>query len=644
MRSFEFTAKNIGDERYLTYTMGEGCELDEDTLDYCEEHDVAELIRIIFEQDDDYDYLTYDISGKVSLQDFMKKTLEKEEVLKILRNVALGLISCKEQAIHLSYLLLNRSFLYIDPDTLGVQFLCVPVESSGSLSVEFKGFVRQFLANSAYDVEEDLSYVGQLLTYINGDSFNLRGLIGLTEALMQDAGIAYEKEEEIKVEGSDEEVVEPAAPEDTAESEETEETSGKTDEEKISDLMKDLGGEDSDTKLPEIGDDEEDDLPGEEEVPEQTAETEEAEAEPDKEKANTAEPETAESDAAEPDTAESAAEEADAAETVAEVTTEPGETAEKEEAAPQQEEDLGIELETVEQPDREKAPDAEPEPEEIREEKTAKPAEQPAGQERIRSAAEAAQDAEIHTAAPHKAESMDEIKARLEQLMNGGTSTEKQHVYMQKPVKVNRAAMIKNAEKMEVQEEEAKAAAAEKQAKSEVSSQPVKEEGKEPSEAPAPAEKEKEAPAAQTEQAAAPQSDGSEASSDTEPRQVRNAGIVPKGATSVNNTILGNSGTLRINPYLIRVNTKERIIINKPVFKIGRASRGVDYHVGGNDRNISRQHAIILHKGDSYYIKDNKSTNHTFVDDVRVEDGEEKLLADNCTIRLGDEEFTFRIQ
>ena len=26
MRSFSFTAKNIGDERYLTYTMGEGME------------------------------------------------------------------------------------------------------------------------------------------------------------------------------------------------------------------------------------------------------------------------------------------------------------------------------------------------------------------------------------------------------------------------------------------------------------------------------------------------------------------------------------------------------------------------------------------------------------------------------------------
>ena len=83
-------------------------------------------------------------------------------------------------------------------------------------------------------------------------------------------------------------------------------------------------------------------------------------------------------------------------------------------------------------------------------------------------------------------------------------------------------------------------------------------------------------------------------------------------------------------------------MINKPVFKIGKASRGVDFHVGGNGA-ISRQHAIILHKGDSYYIKDNKSTNHTYVNGEAVPADEEVLLKDGATITLGDEDFTFKL-
>ena len=110
----------------------------------------------------------------------------------------------------------------------------------------------------------------------------------------------------------------------------------------------------------------------------------------------------------------------------------------------------------------------------------------------------------------------------------------------------------------------------------------------------------------------------------------------------VDNTILGAAGAIKINPYLVRVNTNEKIIINKPVFKIGKASRGVDYHISGNGA-VSRQHAIILHKGESYYIKDNKSTNHTYVNNKQVEGDEEVLLNNNCTITLGDEDFVFKL-
>ena len=47
MRTFNFKVRNIQDEKYLTYIMGEETELDEDVLDYCEENEVKELIGII---------------------------------------------------------------------------------------------------------------------------------------------------------------------------------------------------------------------------------------------------------------------------------------------------------------------------------------------------------------------------------------------------------------------------------------------------------------------------------------------------------------------------------------------------------------------------------------------------------------------
>lgn len=122
---------------------------------------------------------------------------------------------------------------------------------------------------------------------------------------------------------------------------------------------------------------------------------------------------------------------------------------------------------------------------------------------------------------------------------------------------------------------------------------------------------------------------------------------------AVSNSILsqtiGTTGILKgapvpkANPYLVRVNTDERIMITKQNFKIGKASMGVDYTVKGNSA-VSRIHAIITNKDGIYYVKDNKSTNHTFVNGKAIDDGENELLTHDSKIVLGDEEFIFKLR
>lgn len=631
MRSFSFRAKNIGRERYLTYIMGEGCELDEDVLDYCEENKLKELVQVIYEEDDDFDYLTYDITGKMTLEKFTQGVMNREKVFKIVRNIALGLVNLKEQAIHLSYILLNKGFVYVNPDSLDLEFICLPVESESSLSAEFKGFIRQLLANMKYNVEEDLSYVGQLLTYINSDSFNLRGLIALSEALMEDAGISFEEEEGIATDDGAEIV--------NLVDDEPEEEPKKTGS--INEFMSDLGN--ADDVLPEIGDDEE------EEAFEETEDSEDIKPE-----APVAEPEESE----EPVVSASVSEKTEESKMPV---PEPEETEESKKSA--------LEPEKTEEPKK-----SVPEPEETEESKKSAPepkeTEEPiesAAKQREAKPTEAAvkenQEAEpkeddipAEKEKPKMAESLDEIKARLERIVNGepavkqrataesiNTMEDLDDIIITRPVvkkntiKVNRAAIIQNAV-----EQEHEADTAEKQEEiKEIPDVAVTKSSKNTgvkkdtiieniddslnSEASV-AEKPKNG--AKPEEAARP---------------IKSSSILSKGTSSVNNTMLGTTGTLKICPYLIRVNTEERIMITKAVFKIGKANRGVDYTVDGNGA-ISRQHAVILQKDGVYYIKDNKSTNHTYVNGKKVEDGQEEILTHDCKVKLGDEEFLFKIR
>ena len=68
-----------------------------------------------------------------------------------------------------------------------------------------------------------------------------------------------------------------------------------------------------------------------------------------------------------------------------------------------------------------------------------------------------------------------------------------------------------------------------------------------------------------------------------------------------------------------------------------------DYAIENNSA-ISREHCIVIQRDGVNYIKDNNSTNHTYVNGVELQPGKEVLLKHKTEVRLGDEEFTFLLR
>ena len=604
MRTFYFKARNIGQEKYLTYTLDDNCELDEDVLDYCEDNDVAELLDIIYEEDDDFDYLTYDITGKTSLADYIKNEVSSEDVLLIIRNVANNMISLKEQAIHLSYVLLNREYVYIDKD-YNIKFICVPIESKASLAIEFKSFIRQLLANMKYEVNGELSYVAKLLTYINGSNFNLRGLIELTEALMDDAGIEHDE-----VGGTVSDGVEVV--------DNSNQSSGKS---MMSEFMNNAAA--ADEPLPEIGDDgyddyddepyeddydDDDDLePLSEQIP--TLDLSDYESNDVADNKDTAEAANTNEAKNEEDKNSDANDNVEKADDEKEEITEAKDTDEAEASKEVADDDVKSDDEETE------------DSAEIEESTEADDAEDKASDEKPEAAdapKEESVEKVIEKIKPAKKETdINVIRDRMKQLV-GEVPAARTKEMPKKPintladlddeinnkkpmikksvVKVNRAALI--------------ASLAEQEAETEKLT--VDENG-----TPIETNTENDVDAVE------------------ESKEVKEA-----KENAVSSTLLNAP---KATPYLVRVNTEERVMLNKTVFKIGKGARGVDYHVGGNGA-ISRQHAIILQRDGVCYIKDNKSTNHTYVNEKMIDEGVEEILTHDSVIKLGDEEFIFKIR
>ena len=647
MKKISFRVRNFDKEQFLTFNIDNEAELDEELLDYLEEEEPAGIVPVIFEEGEEFDTFSYNVTDKIHLSELSEQEINAEMVLLVLRGLVMALIDMAEYRVPVSYLVLNRHYIYIDSD-YKVEFVCIPLEEMRE-DVDISHFLRNFLASLRFEPSDNDNYVARLFTYINNHAvFNLRNMLSLVETLMEDLGIEIPDDaNEIYAEYHEVEEV-------------TSDTTVLTSEEEtdISQVMDDLAAaeelddaEDIETAMSDLAAQSEEDtgkLAAEEEVDEpekveEGEELEEAAEEEGEEPEEVAEEETEEPEEIEEEEAEEpeevAEEEAEKPEEVAE------EEAEKPEEVEEKETDEPKEAEEAEKPEEVEEKETD-EPKEA-EEKTKKPEEvegeepehKPAkksvleldeeSQEMVNKLKEklAGSKKEKQPKSTEKEikkptfktkdtssvgvviqDDLDEFLAEKE-MEEQAAHHEDSGLKIRKNIKVSRASILKNTQ------EELKAA------EEKVAEQKALEEGTEVTEA----------------------EDEVTEVAETEDEEVVSNSILSQTISGATGLLRGNVNVPKVNPYLIRVNTNERIMITKQNFKVGKASMGVDYTVKGNGA-VSRVHAVITNKDGIYYIRDNKSTNHTYVNGKMLEEGENELLTQDCKIVLGDEEFIFKLR
>lgn len=597
MKKVSLRRRSFDKERFLTYNIDNEASLDEELLDFIEEEEPKGIVAVIFEEGEEFDTFSYDVTDKIHLSELSTQEVGTEMVLRVLRSLLLALIDMAEYRIPLSYLILHRDYIYVDAD-YKVEFICIPIEEMQE-DVDINSFLRGYLANIRYDLSEDCGYVAKLLSYVNNTAmFNMRNMVTLVEELMDERGIEIpdESSAEIYVEyqevADEEEVTEEPVEQGTVsenqnDSDELEEVSGETEEMSeeaaVSEEAEEIIGEDA--VLEEA-----------EEIADETAVSEEAEEVSAKAVVSNEEEEASAKAAVSNETGKASAKAGGHSNRVEDVIGAIEEILENDEDILDPREEA---LKKLKNHSFKKPVMAEDESikefidklveEESAEEKTAEEEKKEKPAKRTFFKTKEAKDQGVVIE-----DELDEFLAEKER-EEQEEKHEESNIRIKKNIRVNRASIVKNTQEELKAEEEVE----------ETENEPEVEEVEEVEE------------------------------------EVVSTSILSQtlGATG----LLKNVPNVKINPYLIRTNTKERIVITKQNFKIGKASMGVDYSVKGNGA-VSRSHAIITNKNGVYYIKDNKSTNHTYVNNKMLEDGESELLTHDCKIVLGDEEFTFKLR
>lgn len=583
MRKVNFKVRNIGSEKYLSYVLDDETDLDEELLDYLDDNKIAELIDIIYEEDDENDYLTYNITDRTTVGALLSGTVHAEMMLGIIRGVASGIMNMRDLGIPVSYVILNKDFTYVNPVTFDVKMICIPVGSDVAANAEFKAFVKDLILNATYADDEDCNYVAKLINMLNVEKFTIRGFVSQITELMEAAGLQVE-EEFMDVGDSGVEV-----------SQGVDIPQGDT---SLDDLpeFKDISFDDDDDDGLEMY---------EEEPTEENTIFKDLDLNADVDSAlNSVNMDLFDESNLEELTLDEDAELEETAHDEAELETE---EAEAEDIKPATE----IPIETPEE------------------------TEESEGMTEMLTGADLADIGEEKPHAfnikeiAHTAEGVTEISAEskmeekpvLIDTQDLDNLIEKPPVM--KNIRINRAKIIQKAS-VEMEDDEVIDNPTEQiRGAGDVDEADAVE--PETLTTPVPVE-EKEEPETGATGTTVELTGGMSVVQDQTPEEEKKpAPGVPKAM-----------------PYIIRVNTKERVMVNKAVFKLGKANRGVDFTIDGNGA-ISRVHAIIYQRDDGCYLKDNKATNATLVDGVKLEEGQEVKLKNDATITIGGEDFIFKL-
>lgn len=542
MRKVSFKVRNIGSEKYLSYILNDDCEFDEELLDYLEDNKIPELIDIIYEEDDENDYLTYNVTGRTTVDALLSNTVNAEKILGIVRGVASGIVNLRDLGIPASYVILHKGFTYVNPVTYDVGMLCVPVEADANINAEFRTFVKDILTSVKYDDSEDCNYVARLLNLLNTDKFTVRNFYSQLTELMESAGMQVE-EKFLDIDG------------DISVSQSTVDTSPDTSMDDLPEYKDVSFGEDD-------GSEEEDDTV------------------------------------------------ADVDSLFKDLTFDDSEKQEEGKSVSD-----GIDMSVF---DDSVFDDLETENVDDDSDYT----------EALTSDVEVPepQEPKIQSSLTEVAQTTDgvmevELERQEEQIpVLISTDEVMDNPPVVKNIKINRAKII---QKAVVDAEESRIDNPTEQIT---------------------------APQYINGEAVEPETNMDPVTSKVETEEKKETGSTVE-LTGGMNVVKDNDsevvaavskGVPKAMPYIVRVNTGERVMINKAVFKIGKAGRGVDYHVGGNGA-ISKVHIIIYQREDGCYLKDNKTTNGTYLNGQRLDDNGEMKLSNDAMISIGGEDFIFKL-
>ncbi len=180
----KFSYETQGAITYLVCELDKTEQIDNLTLGMLTNNHIAGLAPVLYTEMDGQQFLKYNISAKVTSEQFFGGNINKERALKTFKSILDALCSADEYMIEQSCFSLLPEHVFLNVSNCETALICVPAIIEKDINTELKNFFKKVMFSTQFDPSESTDYITQLITYINSEpNFNSYGLKDLVEKL-----------------------------------------------------------------------------------------------------------------------------------------------------------------------------------------------------------------------------------------------------------------------------------------------------------------------------------------------------------------------------------------------------------------------------------------------------------------------------
>lgn len=186
-----FFYEKQGTSKYIVYEFEENEAVDSLSLCMLKNNKIEGLVPLIYSQADNRRFIKYDISAKISLKQFFIETINKEQLLKVIKNIISVLLTAEEYMLNIDFLLLKEEYIFVDASECMVYMIYLPSEKTVENIEKTEIFFKRIIFEAYYDQRESCDYIAELISYLNRKKhgFLISEFKALIESLMNNTDV-----------------------------------------------------------------------------------------------------------------------------------------------------------------------------------------------------------------------------------------------------------------------------------------------------------------------------------------------------------------------------------------------------------------------------------------------------------------------